>query len=724
MRRTWAWAALLLAICAAFYWKLLFTDQYSFMDSPDLANMELPRLQYLATQINHLRLPLWNPNLWCGQPFLAQFTGAAYPANWILPLGLVKGKLSFAFMHWLFVLIHFQGALFMFWLCRDLGRSAAASLLAGLVFGLAAFLGDTDWPQVLNGAVWAPAVVMFSLRAVRGKRVVRNAALGGLCLGLAWLSGHHEVPIYITFAAAAIWLWGLLRGSLPRGPLVAAAAVMLIIAALVSGLQTLPGVEYGRLAKRWAGWPDPLAWNDVVPYSVHAQYSFNSASLLGMVLAGQYAHVNPFIGVTAFTLAVLGVILWWKDAAEVSLFLLLTVGALAFAMGANNWMHGVLYSIVPLFGKARVPARILAIFNLGIAPLVAYGLDGVLRDGRAGAIRRGAIALLAAGVAGFAGAAAFSLAKNQPASSVLLNSAVAAIALGAVLLAWRAQAFSSRIVAAVALILSLWEIGNVSGSARFQNLRVKGHESPLVRLQENDDVARFLRGQGAWLRVNVNDQEVDANIGDWHGIPMLQGYLAGVTADLLELELHKPRIQDLLAAGFTVSKESNRPGQQDLFQGSSGVHVWRNPDAFPRARIVHEAVPVASPAQRRVLYDDPAFDLRRKTALVGAIPRLEACDDSSEAAAVTEPRPALIEIDTNLSCRGMVILADTWFPGWSASVDGNPARIWQADGALRGVVVEAGRHHIRMQYQPQSFWLGLSMTLLGVACVVALARRG
>ena len=153
------------------------------------------------------------------------------------------------------------------------------------------------------------------------------------------------------------------------------------------------------------------------------------------------------------------------------------------------------------------------------------------------------------------------------------------------------------------------------------------------------------------------------------------------------------------------------------------MRVWRNPGAFPRARIAHEAVVVASAAQRRLLYDDPAFDLRRKTALTGHLPNLETCDESGESVEVREPRPALIEMDATLNCRAMVILADTWFPGWSAAVDGKPARIWEADGALRGVVAEAGRRHIRMQYRPISAWLGAGMTLLGIAGIIALAVR-
>src|SRR5207245_5329978 len=89
-------------------------------------------------------------------------------------------------------------ALFCYKLCRDLDRSRAASVLAGVVYGLGGWMGTTEWPQMLNGAVWAPPVLMFFLRMLRGHKPVLNSALSGACLGLAFLSGHHQIPIYLT----------------------------------------------------------------------------------------------------------------------------------------------------------------------------------------------------------------------------------------------------------------------------------------------------------------------------------------------------------------------------------------------------------------------------------------------------------------------------------------------------------------------------------------------
>ncbi len=71
-------------------------------------------------------------------------------------------------------------------------------------------------------------------------------------------------------------------------------------------------------------------------------------------------------------------------------------------------------------------------------------------------------------------------------------------------------------------------------------------------------------------------------------------------------------------------------------------------------------------------------------------------------------------ITANLKCRGMVILTDTWYPGWGAKVDGKSARIYEVYGGVRGVVVDAGRHVIQMRYRPWSVILGAIMTVLAL----------
>jgi uncharacterized membrane protein YfhO len=67
----------------------------------------------------------------------------------------------------------------------------------------------------------------------------------------------------------------------------------------------------------------------------------------------------------------------------------------------------------------------------------------------------------------------------------------------------------------------------------------------------------------------------------------------------------------------------------------------------------------------------------------------------------------------------MVILADTYAPGWSATVDGQPTPIYEAYTLVRGVVAPAGAHTIDLVYRPRSVLLGAALlTLASLAAVL------
>jgi hypothetical protein len=152
--------------------------------------------------------------------------------------------------------------------------------------------------------------------------------------------------------------------------------------------------------------------------------------------------------------------------------------------------------------------------------------------------------------------------------------------------------------------------------------------------------------------------------------------------------------------------------------------VYRTPDVFPRAFAVHEAEQLAAPDQTALAMFRLRDQLSSKTFVSGPPPALERCS-GSDRVEVLHYDPSRVRIAADMACRGMVILTDTWFPGWRAEVDGKPAHIYETYGALRGVVVERGSHTVEMRYRPGSLIAGSILTAAAtlLAAVTALVVR-
>src|SRR5207244_1591723 len=103
---------------------------------------------------------------------------------------------------------------------------------------------------------------------------------------------------------------------------------------------------------------------------------------------------------------------------------------------------------------------------------------------------------------------------------------------------------------------------------------------------------------------------------------------------------------------------------------------------------------------------------RHKAHMVGPVPALEACGAPDRVALMEHGADRLL-IRAEMGCMGMVVLSDTFYPGWRARVDGKPAVIYEVNGAMRGVVAPGGTHTVTMRYRPVSVYLGAALTLAG-----------
>ena len=699
-------AVLLFLAVAGYYWKLTLTRQFEWMTGNDLAEQVLPWFHIQAQEWHAGRFPLWDPYLWTGQSLFGQAQpGAAYPLNWILfLLPLENGHIAGWALTWYYVAIHLMAAGFCYLFCRSLGRSRSASLAGGLLFSLSGYLGNTAWPQMMNGAVWIPLVFLFQLRASRSPRPAANAALSGMFLGISFLSGHHQVPIFTALAWMGVWIYLLVRN---RRLLVPAAAALLF-AGLSGAMQTLPAYEYGHLAKRWVGGPEAVTWNQPVPYSVHAHYDLKAFSFFGIVFPGVKNHFDPFLGVVGLALALFAVTALWRDA-RVRLLAALALAVVIYALGHNSVFQGALYGLIPELDKARSTSAAMVLFQFAAAALATFGIDEMARSWTA----RGTWILAGFGALTLAIAEAMIFANRLtfPADDRVILTAVIALAAAALFAAWKRQALTATQARVLLVLLLLLELGN-TGQYDFADRADRNQMQWLDKIHANADIGEYLHKQPGFQRAEIAADAFKANWGAYHGVEMHGGQTASVTTNVLESESFALNGRRMWGVAYTIAKDPQPDAGNEVFSGASGMKVFRR-DAFPRAWAVHELVRVPNITEGNILVGQDPESFRHKAHMMEQPPPVETCAAPDTVKLVEHGADRLV-INAEMACDGMVVLSDAFYPGWRARVDHRIAKIYEVNGAMRGVAVPRGRHTVTMRYRPVSVYLGAALSLLGI----------
>ena len=157
---------------------------------------------------------------------------------------------------------------------------------------------------------------------------------------------------------------------------------------------------------------------------------------------------------------------------------------------------------------------------------------------------------------------------------------------------------------------------------------------------------------------------------------------------------------------------------------SGDVKIYENLDALPRAFFVADWEWQPDVASSVTQLQDPNFD-PRQTAVLVSDPNdnnLIAGGVSTETAVadVTQFTSEQIIIQTETTDPTMLILTEAYYPGWQATIDGDPTTIYQADGYFQAVFVPEGKHELSFTFQPESFRYGRILTLIGLGIALLL----
>ncbi|MDA0243016.1 MAG: oligosaccharide flippase family protein [Chloroflexi bacterium] len=170
--------------------------------------------QFQRESLAQGEIPLWNPHMFGGAPFLATGQNQGYyPFSalfLLLPLAVAYG--------WYTVSQLWLAGVWMYTFGRILGMRRASAAVAGLIFQGCGFLlvSSAVFPMILGAAIWLPLILGALDMMIRATTHARGAGktlpwavLGAFALGMQVLAGHIEITYYTLLVMAAFALWRL-----------------------------------------------------------------------------------------------------------------------------------------------------------------------------------------------------------------------------------------------------------------------------------------------------------------------------------------------------------------------------------------------------------------------------------------------------------------------------------------------------------------------------------
>jgi hypothetical protein len=132
---------------------------------------------------------------------------------------------------------------------------------------------------------------------------------------------------------------------------------------------------------------------------------------------------------------------------------------------------------------------------------------------------------------------------------------------------------------------------------------------------------------------------------------------------------------------------------------SGDVKIYQNMNVLPRAFVVHQSHVLADDDQAIARLRDPAFDPSTTILLTKGETLRSAGKASAE---IIKYAPEHVVVRATTDTPGYLLLTDTHYPGWEATVDGEPAQILRANILFRAVRLEAGTHRVEFRFRPAS----------------------
>jgi len=652
-----------LLLLIIFFNKIIFTGQSFFVR--DTLSQFHPWKVFASERIKDGKIPLWNPYTYSGMPFLANMQSAIfYPPN------ILFYFIPFVLAYKFYILLHFfLAGLFMYLLIRDFEANETAAFVSGVVFTFNGYLlTRIEFLSVLGTSVWLPASFLLLRKCLKTNSSFKSRILLGTVFAVQFLAGHPQIMLYGVFL---LLLYAVCYDvKYRRIKALPAFAVSGMIAVLISAVQLLPSLEFLAYSIRAGG----------LDYGIVSANSLSPMGLLNFFNPFLKYHHNfwasaCYIGVIPVLFSAAAFLSRKKTALFFGAVFLLSI---FFAAGKFNPLFKYFYL---LFASVRYPATILYLSVFSAAVLAGLGIEHLR------------------------------LSKAVQLTIVFLVVCDLYIA---------GQRFNS---------VTDRKIFTVYGNnIAFLRERNGFHRFFLTPKTDETRKVQGLSFFGAWSNWKDN----------LYGNTNLCFHLFNAAGQDLRIKRYDDFLNRLCAMGsmdsagkllsmlnvkYVLSMDGVKSKKyKKVLDGP--VKIYENRHFLSRVFFVRQAV-VKKKAEVLDYLTGSFFDPRKEVVLEKTLhgqPAKRAGAGGS--AEITYYRPEEVVIKAAAPCDGWVVLSDTYFPGWKATVDGKKAEIFRANYIFRAVAVNEGSHIIKFVYEPVSYKMGEMVTVVSLLFIlVAVFKR-
>lgn len=635
--------------------------------------------QFAAQEIRSGRLPLWNPYINSGQPFLAHPESALfYPPN-LLYLFL-PASYAMTILIVFHLLLSFLG---MQMLALKLTKSRSAGMISGLIYTLSGYFAGTIYAGHLNSIISASlfpiTFLMFYEAFLMGK--LKNIILASISFSLLILSGFPENVVYFGIVVSLFFIILFSRAEFRKN--VASRLVtlflILLLGTILTSIQLIPAIEYVRQTTRAQG----------LPYEEAVIFSMTKEELKNLIFPNFYhkyigstypfwGYLNYF-GPVAFLLVIIA---FMTGLSDVIILALVLIGICGFILSFGSFLpfgiYKVLWETIPVFKLFRIPSHYLLLTIFSVSLLSAYGFKKI----KSKYIQ--AIILIIIAVSSLAFFKPFILTDSN--STYPINRTLAS----------EFNKFDKNYrffhsYGAYTDWSNLMDLFDPNSAISYRVESVKGSDTLL--LKSYADFASIIDGRQI---VPFSSRPIDVVIDN-------------ATSPLLNLL--STRYFLMLPNETDLAKVD--PGRFRLITSTDRFRLYENLTALPHGVILYKAVAPGGRIQIINYLRSREFKYSSEAVVEKDIypPLAKFLNKETQGQKPTvniisrQPGKTIYQIRSKAP--GILLSGDIYYPGWKARINGETATpVFPVDLALFGVAVPSGNYKLELYFDPDSFKIG------------------